>query len=76
MIPRRMEMLEKAGREEWPEFGRYVLQVDRLAKSSYPTAKSAKLAGLAIKKEFSNRHVTIYDSLDRTYTALTLPTPE
>lgn len=75
MVPRRMEMPEKveAGREKWPELGRYVLQVDRLVKSSHPTAKSAKSAGLAIKKEFPHRHVAVYDSLDRIYMALPRP---
>jgi hypothetical protein len=84
MASRQMKMPEKTEKTEAepeqrlsqskrPEFGRYLLQVDRQTKRSYQTVESAESAGLAIKKEHPILHVTIYDSVECTSTALTLP---
>ncbi len=56
-----------------PEFGRYILQVDRQTKGSYQTIESAESAGLAIKKNYPILHVSIYDSVECTSTALAPP---
>lgn len=85
MASRQMKMPEKKEKTEAepeqrlsqskrPEFGRYLLQVDRQTKRSYQTVESAESAGLAIKKEHPILHVTIYDSVECTSTALALPT--
>jgi hypothetical protein len=47
-----------------PETGRYLLQVDRQTKASYPTAEAAETAGLAIKTGHPIVQVSIYDSVD------------
>ncbi len=85
MASRQMKMPEKTEKTEAepeqrlsqskrPELGRYLLQVDRQTKRSYQTVESAQSAGLAIKKEHPILHVTIYDSVECTSTALALPT--
>lgn len=84
MAQRQIKMPEKTEAEpeehfsqrKRPESGRYLLQVDRQTKGSYPTAESAQSAGLAIKKEFPILHVTVYDSVDFANTVLALPAPE
>lgn len=68
--PEREERLSQTKR---PEFGRYLLQVDRQTKGSYQTVESAETAGLAIKKDYPILHVSIYDSVECTSTALALP---
>jgi hypothetical protein len=81
MATRQMKMPEKTEDEpeehfsqrKRPEFGRYLLQVDRQTKSSHPSADAAELAGLAIKKSYPVLHVTVYDSVDCTSTVLALP---
>ena len=61
MAPRQMKMPEKteaepeekfSQRKRLVEVGRFVLQVDRQTKGSYPTADAAHAAGLAIKNDF------------------------
>jgi hypothetical protein len=47
-----------------PEAGRYLLQVDRQTKSSYPTTESAEAAGLAIKTAHPLVQVSVYDSVE------------
>ncbi len=56
-----------------PEPGRYLLQVDRQTKGSYQTVETAESAGLAVKKKYPILHVTIYDSVECTSTALAPP---
>jgi hypothetical protein len=81
MATRQMKMPEKTESEpeehfsqrKRPELGRYLLQVDRQTKSSHPTAETAKLAGLAIKKNYPILHVTVYDSVECASTVLSLP---
>ncbi len=81
MATRKMKMPEQteADSEEQfsqrkrPEFGRYILQVDRQTKGSYQTVETAQSAGLAIKKEYPILHVTIYDSVECTSTTLASP---
>jgi hypothetical protein len=81
MAPRQMKMPEKAekadaepeehfSQRKRPELGRYLLQVDRQTKGSYPTAETAESAGLAIKKKYPIVHVTVYDSVDSSSTVL------
>ena len=81
MAPRKMKMPEKTeadpeeqfSQRKRPEFGRYILQVDRQTKGSYQTVETAESAGLAIKKEYPILHVTIYDSVECTSTILASP---
>ena len=84
MAPRQMKMPEKKTEAEpepeehfsqrkRPELGRYLLQVDRQTKGSYPTAETAKLAGLTIKKNYPILHVTVYDSIECSSTVLASP---
>jgi len=81
MATRQMKMPEKAEAEseehfsqrKRPEFGRYLLQVDRQTKSSYTTAEAAELAGLAIKKSHPVLEVTVYDSIECATTVLAPP---
>lgn len=81
MASRKMKMPEKAeadpeeqfSQHKRPEFGRYILQVDRQTKGSYQTVETAELAGLAIKKEYPILHVTIYDSVECISTTLASP---
>jgi hypothetical protein len=56
-----------------PEVCRYLLQVDRQTKGSYPTIEAAQAAGLAIKKGHPIVQVSIYDSVDTVNTFIELP---
>lgn len=78
MAPRQMKMPEKT-ETEWgenfsqrkrPEVERFILQVDRQTKGSYPTAETAHAAGLAIKNDYPLLHVTVYDSVERAGTTI------
>lgn len=81
MAPRQIKMPEKTEPEpeqrlsqrKRPELGRFLLQVDRQTKGSYPTAETAHSAGLAIKKNHPILHVTVYDSVEYADTTITLP---
>jgi hypothetical protein len=57
-----------------PEAGRYLLQVDRQTKGSYPTIEAAQAVGLAIKKAHPVVHVSVYDTLETQNTTVQLPT--
>ena len=78
MAPRQMKMPEKTETEreekfsqrKRPEPERFVLQVDRQTKGSYPTVEAARAAGLAIKTDFPLLHVTVYDSVERARTTI------
>lgn len=56
-----------------PETGRYLLQVDRQTKGSYPTSETAHAAGLVIKKGYPIVQVSIYDSVDSATTMVEAP---
>ncbi len=56
-----------------PESGRYLLQVDRQTKGSYPTAEAAQSAALAIKTGYPIVQVSVYDSVDYTHTLVEAP---
>ena len=56
-----------------PERGRYLLQVDRQTKGSYPTSEAAQAAALAIKKAYPIIQVSVYDSVDNTSTIVEVP---
>ncbi len=81
MAPRQIKMPEKTESEpeeffsqrKRPESGRFLLQVDRQTKGSYPTAEAAQSAGLAIKKDHPIVQVTVYDSVECAGTTVTLP---
>jgi hypothetical protein len=47
-----------------PESGRYLLQVDRQTKASYPTAEAAEAAGMLIKTGYPHVQVGIYDRVE------------
>jgi hypothetical protein len=78
MTPRQMKMHamtdpepeEKFSQRKRPEIGRFVLQVDRQTKASYPTAEVAHAAGAAIKNDFPLLHVTVYDSVEHAQTTI------
>jgi len=59
-----------------PESGRYLLQVDRQTKGSYPTAEAAQSAAQTIKTSYSVVQVSVYDSVDHTYTLVDAPAAE
>jgi hypothetical protein len=56
-----------------PEVGRFLLQVDRQTKGSYPTTEAAAAAGMAIKTAHPIVQVSIYDSIDTVNTLIELP---
>jgi hypothetical protein len=56
-----------------PERGRYLLQVDRQTKSSYPTAEAARTAALVIKTAYPIVQVSVYDSVDNSNTLVEAP---
>ncbi len=83
MATRQIKMPRKDGSEnaiaEAPsqrqraESGRYLLQVDRQTKGSYPTAEAAQSAALVIKKGYPIVQVTVYDRVANTNTLVELP---
>ncbi len=85
MAPRQMKMpaknnntaeedvVEVFSQSKQPERGRYLLQVDRQTKSSYTTLEAAQAAALAIKKAYSVVQVSVYDSVEHTYTMIGAP---
>ena len=56
-----------------PDRGRYLLQVDRQTKGSYPDMEAAQSAGLEIKKGFPILQVAIYDRVSSSHTLVQLP---
>jgi hypothetical protein len=81
MATRQIKMPRKDGSEtdESPsqrqraESGRYLLQVDRQTKGSYPTAEAVQSAALAIKKAYPVVQVSVYDRVGNTNTLVELP---
>jgi hypothetical protein len=83
MATRQIKMPRKDGseneNEEAPsqrqkaESGRYLLQVDRQTKGSYPTAEAAQSAALAVKKGYPVVQVSVYDRVVNTNTLVELP---
>jgi hypothetical protein len=53
-----------------PANHRYLLQVDRQTKASYPTMEGATTAGMVIKKRHPIVHVSVYDTVESTSTQL------
>jgi hypothetical protein len=47
-----------------PETGRYLLQVDRQTKRSFPTVEAAEQAGRVIKNSYPVLQVSVYDPVD------------
>ena len=56
-----------------PERGRYLLQVDRQTKGSYPTAEAAQSAAQVIKTGYPIVQVSVYDSVEYTHTLVEAP---
>ena len=56
-----------------PELGRYLLQVDRQTKRSYPTSNAAQSAALAIKTGHPVVQVSVYDAVENTNTIVEAP---
>ena len=67
------DVVEVFSQSKQPERGRYLLQVDRQTKSSYATLESAEAAAQAIKKNYSVVQVSVYDSVEHTYTMIEAP---
>ena len=67
------DVVEVFSQSKQPERGRYLLQVDRQTKSSYPTMEAAQAAALLIKKAYTVVQVSVYDSVDHTYTMMEAP---
>jgi len=70
---------EKESSEEAPsqrkptEAGRYLLQVDRRTKRLFQHFQAARSAAMQIKTGFPMLHVSIYDSVSKSYTLVDLP---
>jgi hypothetical protein len=83
MATRQIKMPRKVGSEnqideapsqqQRPESGRYLLQVDRQTKGSYPTAEAAQSVALVIKKGYPVVQVSVYDRVGNTSTLVELP---
>ncbi|MGH6769219.1 MAG: hypothetical protein ACRECO_09400 [Xanthobacteraceae bacterium] len=56
-----------------PETGRYLLQVDRQTKASYPTVETAEAAGMVIKTGYPLVQISVYDSVECRNTSVALP---
>ena len=64
----RNENHEAPSQRQRPESGRYLLQVDRQTKGSYPTAEGVQSAALVIKKSYPVVQVSVYDRVGNTST--------
>jgi len=67
------EVDEAPSQRKRPETGRYLLQVDRQTKGSYPTSEAAQTAALIIKTGYPIVQVSVYDSVEYTHTVVELP---
>ena len=56
-----------------PPTHRYLLQVDRQTKTSYPTMEAATAAGMVIKTGHPIVQVSVYDTVESTNTLLDAP---
>ena len=64
---------EAPSQRKRPESGRYLLQVDRQTKGSYPTAEAAQSAAQVIKTGYPIVQVSVYDSVEYTHTLVEAP---
>jgi hypothetical protein len=64
---------EAPSQRKRPEAGRYLLQVDRQTKGSYTTVEAANSAAQLIKTGYPIVQVSVYDSVDHTYTLMEAP---
>jgi CRISPR/Cas system-associated protein endoribonuclease Cas2 len=64
---------ETPSQRQRAESGRYLLQVDRQTKSSYPTAEAAQSAALVIKKGYPILQVSVYDRVANINTLVEMP---
>lgn len=71
-MPRKDETDEAPSQRQRGESGRYLLQVDRQTKGSYPTAEAAQSAALVIKKGYPVLQVSVYDRVGNTHTMVEL----
>ena len=58
------EIIQLSPQRKRPEVHRFLLQVDRQTKGSYPTMEAAEAAGLLIKKHHPVVQVSVYDSVE------------
>ena len=56
-----------------PPTHRFLLQVDRQTKGSYPSMEAATTAGMVIKEGHPIVQVSVYDTVESTNTLLNLP---
>jgi len=56
-----------------PHTHRYLLQVDRQTKASYPSMEAATAAGMVIKTGHPIVQVSVYDTVDTTNTLVDTP---
>jgi len=64
---------EAPSQRKRPERGRYLLQVDRQTKGSYPTAEAAQSAAQVIKIGYPIVQVSVSDSVEYTHTLVEAP---
>jgi len=67
------EVEEAFSQKKRPERGRYLLQVDWQTKNSYTTSEAAQSAALTIKTGYPIVQVSVYDSVEHTYTMVETP---
>jgi hypothetical protein len=67
------DVMEVFSQSKRPERGRYLLQVDRQTKGSYAAMEAAQAAALTIKKGYPIVQVSVYDSVEHTYTMVEVP---
>jgi hypothetical protein len=67
------DVVEVFSQSKRPERGRYLLQVDRQTKGSYAEMETAQTAAMAIKKNYPVVQVSVYDSVEHTYTMMEVP---
>jgi hypothetical protein len=67
------EVEEVLSQRKRPERGRFLLQVDRQTKGSYPTLEAAQAVALVIKKNYPIVQVSVYDSVENSSTLIEAP---
>jgi hypothetical protein len=67
------EVEEVLSQRKRPERGRFLLQVDRQTKGSYPTLEAAQTVALVIKKNYPIVQVSVYDSVENSSMLIEAP---
>ena len=71
--PKEIATTKAPSQRQRAESGRFLLQVDRQTKGSYPTVEAAQSAALVIKKGYPVVQVSVYDRVANTNTLVELP---